>query len=223
MPLHKFSFIFEYALAKISIFVTQNCISSPRVHVTQEGEAVSGLGDLVLDNLFSGKIRVALLTKLLLNPVSKVYLRGLERDLGVSSNTVRLELNKLQEMHLIQAQEEEENAKVKHYRVNQAHPMFQTLRGIILQFVGLDQIVDQIIKKLGNVDQVYLTGELAEGKNSPFVDLVLVGNIDRPYLYQLIEKVEPLIQKKVRVGVFGKDEFQEGMIEGGGKWMRLME
>jgi len=72
--------------------------------------------------------------------------------------------------------------------------------------------VDQIIKKLGNVDQVYLTGELAEGKNSPFVDLVLVGNIDRPYLYQLIEKVEPLIQKKVRVGVFGKDEFQEGIM-----------
>ena len=178
---------------------------------------------LVLDHLFSGKIRVALLTKLLLNPVSKVYLRGLERDLGVSSNTVRLELNKLQEMHLIQVQEEEENTKVKHYVVNQAHPMFQTLRGIILQFVGLDQIVDQIIKKLGNVDQVYLTGELAEGKNSPFVDLVLVGNVDRPYLYQLIEKVEPLIQKKVRVGVFGREEFSEGVIVGVGKWMKMME
>ena len=55
---------------------------------------------MVLDQLFSGKIRVALLTKLLLNPVSKVYLRGLERDLGVSSNTVRLELNKLQKTAL---------------------------------------------------------------------------------------------------------------------------
>jgi hypothetical protein len=191
--------------------------------VTQGGEAVTGHRILVLDNLFSGKIRVALLTKLLLNPVSKVYLRGLERDLGVSSNTVRLELNKLQEMHLIQVQEEEENAKVKHYMVNQAHPMFLTLRGIILQFVGLDQIVDQIIKKLGNLDQVYLTGELAEGKNSPFVDLVLVGNIDRPYLYQLIEKVEPLIQKKVRVGVYGKGEFSEGLMVGSGKWMKMLE
>jgi len=82
--------------------------------VTQVGEAVSGNRVLVLDQLFSGKIRVALLTKLLLNPVSKVYLRGLERDLGVSSNTVRLELNKLQEMHLIRVQADEENAKVKH-------------------------------------------------------------------------------------------------------------
>lgn len=171
---------------------------------------------MILDSLFSGKIRVALLTKLILNPVSKVYLRGLERDLGVSSNTVRLELNKLQDMHLIQVQEEEESSKVKYYMVNQGHPMFYTLRRIILQFVGLDQIVDQIIKKIGNVDQVYLTGELAKGKNSLFVDLVVVGNVDRLYLFQLIEKVEPLINKKVRVGVFGKDEFQVSLLENTG-------
>ncbi len=167
---------------------------------------------MVLDNIFSGKIRIALLTKLLLNPASKVYLRGLERDLGVSSNTVRLELNKLQEMHLIEAQDDSENTKVKNYVVNQEHPMFKTLRGIIMQFVGLDQIVDQIIKKLGNLDQVYLTGDLAEGKNSPFVDLVIVGNVDKVYMHQLIEKVEPLIQKKVRVATFSKEEFKNNVL-----------
>jgi hypothetical protein len=167
---------------------------------------------LVLDNIFSGKIRIALLTKLLLNPASKVYLRGLEKDLGVSSNTVRLELNKLQEMHLIEAQEDSDNTKVKNYVVNQGHPMFKTLRGIIMQFVGLDQIVDQIIKKLGNLDQVYLTGDLAEGKNSPFVDLVIVGNVDKAYMYQLIEKVEPLISKKIRVGLFKPSEFSEDLL-----------
>ena len=169
---------------------------------------------MVLDNIFSGKIRIALLTKLLLNPASKVYLRGLERDLGVSSNTVRLELNKLQEIHLIEAQEDSDNTKVKNYVVNQGHPMFKTLRGIIMQFVGLDQILDQIIKKLGNLDQVYLTGDLAEGKNSPFVDLVIVGNVDREYMYQLIEKVEPLIAKKIRVGLFKPLDFSEELMIG---------
>lgn len=177
---------------------------------------------MILDNLFSGKIRLALLTKLLLNPVSKVYLRGLQRDLGVSSNTVRLELNKLQEMQLIQVIDEDKKSKVKHYIVNQAHPMFQNLRGVILQFAGLDQIVDQIIKKLGNVEHVYLTGELAEGKNSPFVDLVIVGNVDRTYLYQLIHKVEPLIQKKVRVGLYKREEFQADLLENIGVVLRLV-
>ena len=163
---------------------------------------------MVLDNIFSGKIRIALLTKLLLNPASKVYLRGLERDLGVSSNTVRTELNKLQDMNLIEAQDDSENTKVKNYVVNQGHPMFKTLRGII--------------KKLGNLDQVYLTGDLAEGKNSPFVDLVIVGEVDKPYLYQLIEKAEPLVQKKIRVGVYGSNEFKVNILESVGVFMKLV-
>ena len=68
---------------------------------------------MILDKIFTGKIRVQLLTKLLLNPASTVYLRGLERDLGVSSNTVRLELNKLSDMQLIQEQTDDENTKTK--------------------------------------------------------------------------------------------------------------
>jgi hypothetical protein len=177
---------------------------------------------LILDNIFSGKIRIALLTKLLLNPANKVYLRGLERDLGVSSNTVRVELNKLRDMRLIEVRDDPENTKVKNYVVNQAHPMFSMLRGIILQFVGLDQIVDQVVKKLGNLDQVYLTGDLAEGRNSPFVDLIIVGEVDKLYLYQLIEKVEPLVQKKIRVGVYKNVEFNVNLLENIGVFMKLV-
>jgi len=179
---------------------------------------------LVLDKLFSGKIRVRLLTKLLLNPASKVYLRGLERDLGVSSNTVRLELNKLSDMHLIEeVQDTDAKTKLKQYSVNTHHPLFNQLRRIILQYVGIDQIVEQIIHKLGNLDKVYLTGDLAKGQNSSFVDLVIVGDIDKPYLYKLIEKVEPLIGKKIRVGLFSANEFSEEHLKDLGVVVSLIE
>ena len=167
---------------------------------------------MVLDSLFSGKIRLALLTKLFINPASKVYLRGIERELGVSSNTVRLELNKLQEMHLIQVHDSIDAKKIKHYSVNINHPLFESLRAVIMNFVGLDQIMDQIINKLGDLEKVYLTGDLAKGKNSKFVDLVLVGQIDKLYMHQLIEKVEPLIQKKIRVGLFKPEDFTEDVM-----------
>lgn len=177
-----------------------------------------------IDKLFSGKIRLQLLTKLLLNPSTKVFLRGLERDLGVSSNTVRTELNKLSEMQLIEEQEQQEgdNTKLKHYGANTKHPLFNSLRGIILQYVGLDKIVDSILNRLGNVDQVWLTGDLAKGKDSPFVDLVIVGDIEKTYLYQLIEKVEPQINKKIRVAVYCVKEFKEGVMKDGGVVMRLV-
>ena len=164
---------------------------------------------MILDKIFSGKIRIQLLTKLLLNPSCTVYLRGLERDLGVSSNTVRLELNKLSDMQLIQEYKETINTKTKHYAVNTKHPMFKSLRGVILQHVGLDQIIENVLDKLGNVDEVYLTGDLALGKNSPFVDLVLVGDIDKAYFYNLIEKAEILIDKKIRFGLYLPQEFTD--------------
>jgi predicted nucleotidyltransferase/DNA-binding HxlR family transcriptional regulator len=195
--------------------------------VTYRGEAISfsqnSVSILVPEGFFSGKIRVKLLTKLLLNPAGKVYLRGLERDLGVSSNTVRLELNKLSEIRLIEVQEEDLHAKVKHYVVNTQHPLFASLRGIILQYVGLDQIADQVIAKLGNVNKVYLTGDLAQGKNSTFVDLVIVGDINKAYLHKLIEKAEKLISKKIRVGVFTPGEFNEEYMKELGVIINLME
>jgi hypothetical protein len=43
------------------------------------------------------------------------------------------------------------------------------------------------------VDERYLTGDLALGKNNHFVDLVIVGDVDKGYLYQLIEKAATLI------------------------------
>jgi len=93
---------------------------------------------------------------------------------------------------------------------------------LILQHVGLDQIIENVLDKLGNVDEVYLTGDLALGKKSPFVDLVLVGDIDKAYLYNLIEKAETLIDKKIRVGLYLPQEFTEDKLKEGGVFMKLM-
>lgn len=177
----------------------------------------------LLDQLFTGKIRIRLLTKLLLNPAAKVYLRGLERELDVSSNTVRLELAKLSEMHLIEADNNDAQTKVKHYSVNTDHPLYTSLRSIILQHVGLDQILEKVVKKLGNLRKVYLTGGLAEGKNSNVIDLVLVGDVDKTYLHQLIDRVEPMIGKKIRVAVFAESEFGEQQLKDLGVVINLIE
>lgn len=180
-----------------------------------------------LDYFFVGKIRLSLLTKLLINPVNAVYLRGLAKDLGVSSNTVRMELKKLYAMQLIQEQSEDKHTlmstKTKYYFANTRHPLFNALRNIILQYVGLDQIMEQVLNKLGNVHKVYLIGDLAVGKNSLFVDLVFVGQIDKVYLYQLVEKAEKLIDKKIRFVVYHIDEFDTNTQRDLGVIMNLLE
>ena len=90
-----------------------------------------------------------------------------------------------------------------------------------MQYVGLDQIIENVLDTLGNIHQVYLTGGLAISKNNPFVDLVIVGIIDKVYLYQLIEKAETLIDKKIRVALYQALEFTKKM-KNMGVYMKLM-
>ena len=176
---------------------------------------------MILEQLFTGKIRLKLLTRLFLNPNTLVFFRGLEREFDVNSNTVSLELAKLTEIHLVKKYTNEENTKVKEYGVNKENPMFVSLRNVILQYIGIDQIMEHILNKLGDVSQVYLTGVLAEGKNSHYIDLILVGEVDRTYMFQLIEKVEQLIKKKIRIALFRMDEFKKEYLEGVGVVLKM--
>ena len=166
---------------------------------------------MTIDTLLHGKIRVKLLTRLLLNPASRVYLRGLEKDFGVSSNTVRVELNKLSDLKLIEV--DETVTAQKQYKANTLHPMFNPLRNFILKQFGFESLIEQVFQKLGDVESVYITNDWAEGKESTFVDLVVVGNVSKDYMNRLIEHAEKLIQKKIRVAVYEFD-FNESKIIG---------
>jgi hypothetical protein len=142
-----------------------------------------------------------------------VYLRQLQKDLNVSSNTVRLELNKLSEMKLISAVESEEG-KIKKYVANSFHPLYGNLRGLILKYIGVDQLLEEVFYKLGDLEQVYMTGDMAEGKESPFIDLVVVGDIDKAYFELLVDSAEKLLLKKIRAALYTNGSFSSSLLSG---------
>jgi hypothetical protein len=49
--------------------------------------------------------------------------------------------------------------------------LFKSLLGVIIKYLGLDQIIEIVLEKLGNMAEVYLTRDLALGKSNPVVDL----------------------------------------------------
>ena len=52
----------------------------------------------MLDTLITSKTRIKLLLKFFLNAQTKSYLRSLEGEFGESTNAIRLELNKFEEI-----------------------------------------------------------------------------------------------------------------------------
>ncbi|MFK7972198.1 MAG: ArsR family transcriptional regulator [Bacteroidia bacterium] len=133
--------------------------------------------------------------KFFLNSNARGYLRNLESEFGESTNAIRLELNKFEKAGLLAT---EHQGNKKFFRANTTHPLFQDIHRIILKYVGLDQIVENVVKRLGNVEQVYLVGAFSKGLDSSIIDLIFVGQIDTVYLVTLIGKAEKLIDRKIR-------------------------
>jgi hypothetical protein len=153
----------------------------------------------MLDTLISSKTRVKLLLKFFLNAQTTAYLRGLESEFGESSNGIRVELNRFEDAGMIRSFMQG-NKKV--FTANTDHPLFADIHNILLKYIGFDQIIDKVVARLGEVDSVYVTGDFAEGRDSKIIDLVLVGNVDKNYLVQLVEKVEDIISRKIRFLIY---------------------
>jgi hypothetical protein len=157
----------------------------------------------MLDTLISSKTRIKLLLKFFLNSSTTGYLRSLEDDFGESTNSIRLELNKFENAGLLQSNLEG-NKKI--FKANNKHPLFPEVQQIIRKYVGIDTIVENVVKKLGDVDRVYLTGAYAKGVHANEIDLVFVGEVNESYLEELIKKVEKTIGKAVVYNIYSEQE-----------------
>ena len=160
----------------------------------------------MLNTLITSKTRINLLLKFFLNPGTKAYLRELAAEFGESTNSVRVELNRLTEAKLLKSTN---LGRKIIYRANNKHNLFRDIQNVVRKFVGLDQLVEDLIKRLGSVDKAFVIGDYAKGIDSGLIDVVLVGNVDIDTLEKFVIKTGKLINRKIRPLVLNKVEFEK--------------
>jgi DNA-binding transcriptional ArsR family regulator len=162
------------------------------------------LPDLMIDTLITSQTRIKLLKKFFLNHSTRAHLRGLESEFGESSNGIRVELNRFEEAGLLHSLRDG-NKKV--YQANSGHPLYKDIHNIILKETGIDRVIEKVINRIGNLISVYLTGDLAKGKDSHVIDLILVGDgIDMEYLARKVLQAEELVGRKVSYIILAPEE-----------------
>ncbi len=161
----------------------------------------------MLQTLITSRTRVKLLMKFFLNCRTTSYLRDLESEFGDSTNAIRLELNRLEQVGLLQSHREG-NKKI--FQANNKHPLYSDIHNLLLKHTGIDHVIDRVICKLGGLSHAYLVGQFARGKDDPVIDLLLIGNkIDMDYLYEVIEKTEKHISRRIRYMIAVPEEAPE--------------
>ena len=144
----------------------------------------------MLETLITSKTRLRLLIKFFINIANKGYLNSLANEFGESTNSVRKELNNLSSAGYLE--KHNENNKVI-YKANVSHPLFKIIQKIIHKHLGIEEILENVYNRVGNVEKVMLLGDYAKGYDSGIIEVLIVGtNLNKKYL----EEISPKIQKK---------------------------
>lgn len=160
----------------------------------------------MLDSLITSTMRVQILMRLFLNPDSQAYLRELAQEFDASPGHVRSELRQLSEAGLLTSSKEGRQVQ---YRAERSHPLFPELNSMVRKALGMDRIFDSILERLGDLECAFLVGDYADGRDTGIIDLVLVGDVNRSNLDDLVVKTERYIQRRIRTLVLAPLEFAQ--------------
>jgi len=149
----------------------------------------------MLNSLITSKTRLRMLIKFFVSAANNGYLNGLATEFKESTNSIRKELNNLSGAgYLVKSKK---NNKII-YNANTSHPMFAVLQKIVRQHLGLEEIVETVIKRIGDVDKIALTGEYAKGVDSGNVEIIINGTkVNNDYLERILPKIKKKIGRKV--------------------------
>jgi hypothetical protein len=106
-----------------------------------------------------------------------------------------VELNRLSDAKIISS---ESVGRTIEYQANSEHSLFNELRSLVQKYAGVDQLVEVLIKKLGDVKTAYLVGDYARGIDSGLIDIILIGKINKMELDRIAERRGNDISRKIR-------------------------
>jgi hypothetical protein len=115
--------------------------------------------------------------------------------MGESTNAIRKELNHLQLAGYLK--KIKVNNKIE-YKANVKHPMFEVLQKVVFKHLGLEDVVENVLERMGNVQRIILVGDYAKGNDNGLIEVFLIGkNLNMEYINQIEYKIEKLINRKV--------------------------
>jgi len=172
----------------------------------------------MLGKLFGSNARVKILKIFLLNPGKKYFIRQLARDLKLQVNSVRRELENLEDFGILTSSaaaaepadvaEPAGGQEKKFYRANAGFVLFEEIKSLIVkaQILYSKEFEDKL-RKIGKPKLLLLTGNFVNAANCP-IDMLIIGQFNKPKLVRLIRDLEKEICREINYTLMDYREFK---------------
>ena len=152
------------------------------------------------------KTRVTLLSKLMMDPHRRYYIRELSKLLNIPYSMLYREVKNLVSLGIITV---ENKGKISLLSVNTDLPYFEELRGLMIKTVGLGDMIRDALSGFVGIRYALIYGSFASGEETERsdVDLLAVGDIDEEDLLMSMSGVEKSVDREVNYILWSEDEF----------------
>ena len=148
----------------------------------------------MINAIIKSKTRRKLLIKFFVNIANYGYLNQLAEEFSESTNSVRKELNNLTEARYL-SRKMEGNKVI--YKANVNHPLFNEIQDLVKKSLGIEQMINTVLDRMGNVHEIYLLNDFAKGINTDQIDILITGNnLNTEYINEIEDKLYSMLNKK---------------------------
>lgn len=154
----------------------------------------------MLKKIFGSGSRVKILKQFFTYPEEEFFIRELTRLLDEQINSMRRELENLENVGLLKSFER--NRK-KYYRLNPHFPLYHELASIVRKTQETNDEFLKRVSKLGNIDLLVLAGVFVEKEKD--IDIFFVGDITKGELQTFLDEHFP--DQNVKFSLMTKDDF----------------
>ncbi|MBI4373473.1 MAG: nucleotidyltransferase domain-containing protein [Deltaproteobacteria bacterium] len=156
---------------------------------------------------FYSKGAQRILVYFMTNPSRTHHLRELSTILSIDSGNLSREMKRLTEMGLFMVSEK---GRLKLFTLNQKHPLFKEIRGLILKTGGASVLIQKALQDIPEIEKAFLYGSFAGGRPDAQsdIDLMVIGTIRTVDLAGLIRPLEKKLGREIHYRIFNRKEFE---------------
>jgi predicted nucleotidyltransferase len=173
------------------------------------------------DALFS-KVQQRVLALIFSHPERSFYMSEIVRNVASGVGAVERELSKLERSALVSI---ERIGNQKHYRANQATPIFEELRGLVEKTVGLAEPIKKSLEPYADaIKSAFVYGSIAKGADTAHsdIDLMVIGeDLNYSGLYTAAQNVESKLRRKVHPLFLSPEDWQRKVSDKGSVFSKI--
>jgi predicted nucleotidyltransferase len=175
-----------------------------------------------LSNALFSKVQQRVLALIFSNPERSFYASEIMRNVRSGVGAVERELSKLEQSGLVSV---ERIGNQKHYRANQAAPIFEELRGLVEKTVGLAEPIKKSLEPYADaIKSAFVYGSVAKGADTAHsdIDLMVIGDdLNYSDLYTAAQNLESTLRRKINPLFLSLEDWQRKTSDKGSVFSKI--